>query len=238
VISYELYSQIRLLHQERGLNFAQIARELNLDEKTVAKWARAKHYIQGGGKTLRKSKLEPYKIIIQRWLERHSYTATQIFQRLRAEEGYTGGFTILKDYVRTVRRVRAPAFLTLAFSPGECAQVDWGCAGSMDVGSTRRRLSFFVMVLCYSRFCYLEFSLGEATEHFLSAHQNAFQFLGGVPLKVLIDNPSTAVLQHPSGEKPLFHPRYLDFAAHYGFEPRACNVRRPNEKALNSYCTS
>ena len=54
MISYELYSQIRLLHQERGLNFAQIARELNLDEETVAKWARAKHYIQGGGKTLRK----------------------------------------------------------------------------------------------------------------------------------------------------------------------------------------
>jgi transposase len=238
VISYELYSQIRLLHQERGLNFAQIARELNLDEETVAKWARAKNYIQGGGKRLRKSKLDPYKIIIQRWLERHSYTATQIFQRLRAEEGYTGGFTIVADYVRTVRRVRAPAFLTLAFAPGECAQVDWGCAGSMAVDSTRRRLSFFVMVLCYSRLCYLEFSLGEATEHFLSAHQNAFQFLGGVPLKVLIDNPKTAVLQHPSGEKPLFHPRYLDFAAHYGFEPRACNVRRPNEKALNSYCTS
>src|SRR5271165_3644204 len=144
----------------------------------------------------------------------------------------------VKDYVRTVRRVRAPAFLTLAFAPGECAQVDWGCAGSMAVESTRRRLSFFVMVLCYSRFCYLEFSLGEATEHFLSAHQNAFQFLGGVPLKVLIDNPKTAVLLHPSGEKPLFHPRYLDFAAHYGFEPRACNVRRPNEKELVSYCAS
>ena len=238
MISYELYSQIRLLHQERGLNFAQIARELHLDEETVAKWARAKNYTQGGGKTPHKSKLEPYKIIIQRWLERHAYTATQIFQRLRAEEGYTGGFTILADYVRTVRRVRAPAFLTLAFAPGECAQVDWGCAGSMAVGSTRRRLSFFVMVLCYSRLCYLEFSLGEATEHFLSAHQNAFQFLGGVPLKVIIDNPKTAVLLHPSGEKPLFHPRYLDFAAHYGFEPRACNVRRPNEKALNSYCTS
>ena len=143
MISYELYSQIRLLHQERGLNFAQIARELNLDEETVAKWARAKNYTKGGGKTLvRKSKLEPYKIIIQRWLERHSYTATQIFQRLRAEEGYTGGFTILTDYVRTVRRVRAPAFLTLAFAPGECAQVDWGCAGSMAVGLNQKTTLF------------------------------------------------------------------------------------------------
>src|SRR6266436_8284709 len=201
MISYELYCQIRFLHHERGLNFAQIARELNLDEETVAKWARAKNYTKGGGKTLvRKSKLEPYKIIIQRWLERHSYTATQIFQRLRAEEGYTGGFSILKDYVRTVRRVRAPAFLTLVFAPGECAQVDWGCAGSMAIGSTRRRLSFFVMVLCYSRFCYVEFTLGEATEHFLAAHQNALEFLGRVPAKFLIDNPKTAVLKHSAGE--------------------------------------
>ena len=148
MISYELYCQIQLYHKERGLSFAQIGRELNLDEETVAKWARAKNYTQRSSNTQRKSKLDPYKVIIQRWLERHSYTATQIFQRLRAEEGYTGGFTILTDYVRTVRRVRAPAFLTLAFAPGECAQVDWGCAGSMAVGSTRRRLSFFVMVLC------------------------------------------------------------------------------------------
>jgi transposase len=230
VISYELYCQIRLLHRERGLNFAQIARELHLDEETVAKWARAKSYTMVRTNTPRKSKLDPYKELIQRWLERHSYTATQIFQRLRAEEGYTGGITILTDYVRTIRRVRAPAFLTLSFAQGECAQVDWGCAGAMNVGSTRRRLSFFVMVLCYSRLIYVEFSLGEATEHFLQAHQNALEFFAGVPAKVLIDNPKTAVLKHLSGEKPLFHPRYLDFAAHYGFEPRACNVRKPNEK--------
>src|SRR5260221_6212680 len=123
----------------------------------------------------RKSKLDPYKILIQRWLERHSYTATQIFQRLRAEEGYTGGITILTDYVRTIRRVRAPAFLTLAFAPGECTQVDWGCAGSMAICLTRRRLSFFVIVLCYSRMCYVEFRLCEATGHFLQPHPNTFE---------------------------------------------------------------
>jgi len=230
VISYELYCQIRLLYRERGLSFAQIARELHLDEETIAKWARAKSYTIARTNTPRKSKLDPYRELIQRWLERHSYTATQIFQRLRAEEGYSGGITILSDYVRSIRRVRAPAFLSLSFAPGECAQVDWGCAGAMSIGSTRRRLSFFVMVLCYSRLIYVEFSLAEATEHFLQAHQNAFEFFGGVPEKVLIDNPKTAVLQHPRGEKPLFHPRYLDFAAHYGFEPRACNVRKPHEK--------
>src|SRR5271166_6468224 len=224
-----LLSNPALYYKERGLSFAQIGRELNLDEETVAKWARQKTYSQHL-RARRKSKLDPYKPIIQRWLEQHPYSAAQIFQRLRAEQAYSGGISILTDYVRRVRPVRAPAFLTLVFAPGECAQVDWGCAGSMAIGSTRRRLSFFVMVLCYSRLCYVEFSLGEATEHFLAAHQNALEFFGGVPAKILIDNPKTAVLLHPSGEKPLFHPRYLDFAAYYGFEPRACNVRRPNEK--------
>ena len=78
----------------------------------------------------------------------------------------------------------------------------------------------------------------DEAEHFLAAHQNALEFFGGVPDKILIDNPKTAVLKHPAGERALFHPRYLDFAAHYGFEPRACNVRRPNEKELISYCAS
>ena len=181
MISYELYCQIRLLYRERGLSFAQIARELHLDEETIAKWARAKSYTIARTNTPRKSKLDPYRELIQRWLERHSYTATQIFQRLRAEEGYSGGMTIVTDYVRSIRRVRAPAFLSLSFAPGECAQVDWGCAGAMSIGSTRRRLSFFVMVLCYSRLIYVEFSLAEATEHFLQAHQNASQVLWRCP---------------------------------------------------------
>jgi hypothetical protein len=72
VISYELYCQIRFLYQERGLNFAQIARELHLDEETVAKWARAKSYTIARSNMQRKSKLDPYKILIQRgpWLIR------------------------------------------------------------------------------------------------------------------------------------------------------------------------
>ncbi len=87
--------------------------------------------------------------------------ATQLFQRLCQEEAYSGGLSILKDYVRRVRPVRPPAFLTLAFAAGEAAQVDWGCAGTIALGATRRRLSFFVMVLCYSRLIYVEFTCGE-----------------------------------------------------------------------------
>src|SRR5260370_11721056 len=88
VISYELYCQIQLYYKERGLSFAQIGRELNLDEETVAQWARQKTYCQHL-RARRKSKLDPYKPIIQHWFEHHPYSSPQPFQQLRAEEAYT-----------------------------------------------------------------------------------------------------------------------------------------------------
>jgi transposase len=229
MIDYETRCRIRHMHQKEGLNFQQIALALGLDPETVSKYARAENYVARRPGRPRASKLDGFKPMIQRLLERHPYSATQILQQLRTE-GYEGGFSILKEYVRLVRPVRHRAYLTLAFEPGEAAQVDWGCAGTMTIGQTRRRLSFFVMVLCHSRMSYVEFTCGEALEHFLTCHRNAFEYFGGVPRTVLIDNLKTGVLRHPVGEKATFHPRYLDFAAHYGFEPRACNVRRANEK--------
>jgi transposase len=229
MIDYETYCRIRLFHRERGLSFNQIAAELGIRPQTVAKYANLATFPRRRG-IKRPSKLDPFKPAITRWLERHPYTATQIYQRLCADEGYTGGFSIVKAYVRAVRPVRHPAFLTLAFAPGEAAQVDWGCAGTITLGNTRRRLSFFVMVLCHSRMAYVEFTCGEAMEHFLACHRNALEFFGGTPGVILIDNLKTGVLKHPFGERAVFNPRYLDFAAHYGFEPRACNVRKANEK--------
>ena len=178
----------------------------------------------------RKSKLDPFKPTIQRWLERYPYSATQIFQRLQAEEGYEGGFSILKDYVRRVRPVRKPAFLTLAFAPGECAQVDWGCGGALQIGSTRRRLSFFVMVLCYSRMLYVEFTLGEALEHFLGCHQNALEFFGATPGAMVIDNLKLACSFTLQARRPSSIRATWSSPLTTAFEPRACNVRKANEK--------
>lgn len=228
MIDYETFCRLRQLYDEKGLKVSQIADELHLDPKTVERWIDQLTYQHRQG-TRRASKLDSFKGQISALLERHPYTAQQLLQQLR-QQGYAGGYTILKDFVRQVRPARKPAYLMLEFAPGECAQVDWGSFGSVAVGSTRRRLSFFVMVLCYSRMMYVEFTLSEGMEQFLSCHHHAFEFFAGVTAKVVIDNLKVGVLRHPSGQKALFHPRYLDLAAHYGFQPVACNVRKANEK--------
>ena len=228
MIDYERYCQIRQLHDTQRLTATQIARELHLHRATVARWLAADKYHRRKPAP-RASKLDPFKALIVRWLQTHPYTTTQVFLRLR-ESGYGGGITTVKDYVRQVRPPRTPAFLTLSFAPGECAQVDWGQFGSVPVGNTSRRLSFFVMVLCYSRLMYVQFTLLETMEHFLDAHVNAFAFFGGVPARCMVDNLKSAILRRSVGEAPVFNPRYKDLADHYGFAIAPCGVGQAHEK--------
>jgi transposase len=164
----------------------------------VARWANEKQY-QPRKSAPRKSKLDPFKNDIVRMLEKHPYTAAQIYQQI-SRDGFDGGLTIVEDYVRKVRPPKTKAYLKLVFAPGECAQVDWGSYGTVQVGSTTRRLSFFVMVLCHSRMMYVQFTVLQTMEHFLGCHQNAFQSFGAVPQKIMVDNLKSAVLKRKGYE--------------------------------------
>ena len=228
MIAYETFARIKHLHEHKGLTAAQITRELRLDDRTVRRWLAAKQYLPRKA-VIRPSKLDPFKDKIIRMIESYPYTAQQVYQRLR-EEGFPGGYTAVKKFVRKVRPKREKAFLTLAFAPGECAQVDWGSYGTVRVGETTRRLSFFVMVLCYSRQMYVEFTVSQTMEHFLTCQQNAFAAFGAVPARIMIDNLKSGVLKHAVGEAPVFNPRYLDFSRHHGFSISACGVAKGNEK--------
>jgi transposase len=228
MLDYETFCQIRDHLTRQQLSQAQTARALGLDIRTVAKWASVEQFHPRNG-VARVGKLDAFKGQIVRWLDTHPYSAQQIYQRL-CEAGYQGGRTIVKDYVHRIRPRHQEAFLKLDFAPGEAAQVDWGEYGSIGVGSTRRRLSFFLMVLCYSRRMYLEFTVSQTSEFFLSCHENAFTAFGGVPSQIMVDNLKSAVLQRLIGAAPVFNPKYLDFSRHWGFEIKPCNVRSGNEK--------
>ncbi len=228
MIDFELFARIKNYHEQKGLSASQIAEELGLDPRTVSKWLRESRFRQRAP-VLRASKLDPFKAAILRMLETHPYSAAQILQKV-SEEGFDGGYTIVKDYVRRVRPRKSPAFLKLSFAPGECAQVDWGSFGTIRVGETSRRLSFFVMVLCYSRMMYIEFTVSQTMEHWLACHHNAFDAFGSVPQKIMVDNLKSAVLKRIVGQAPVFNPKYLDFANHYGFKIIPCGKGKGNEK--------
>lgn len=231
MIDYEQFHRIKQLHEQEGLNALQISRELGLDSRTVQGWLSRERYRQRqqGGQS---SILDPYKDEIIRMLERHpSYSAVQVLQRIQ-ELSYGGGYNVVKRYVRKIRPRRTQAFLKLTFAPGECAQVDWGHHGPVAVGQTTRQLGFFVMALCFSRMLYVEFTVSQTMEHWLACHQHAFEFFGGLPARIMVDNLKSAVLRRAIGQGPVFNPRYLDFARHYGFDITACNVGKGNEKGI------
>ena len=230
MIDFETYHRIRHLIEQEHLTPEQVAAKMRLNVKTVRKWLEKPRYEPRRKAPKRASKLDPYKDLIVAWLEKHPYTGEQLFQRLRREHGYTGGRTILHNYIVKVRPVRHEAFLKLAFEPGDCLQIDWGTHGMLPVGGALRKLHYFAAVLCYSRLLYVEFFLSQSMECFLAAHRHALEFFESSPRRVMHDNMKTAVLERLPGQAPKFHPRYLDFAAHYGFKPVACNVAKGNEK--------
>ena len=231
MIDYQQYCQIKA-GQAQGLSVNQIAEEAGVHARTVKKWLKYERFEQSAGaKTPRASKLDPFKGTITRLLAAHDYTATQVHQRL-TEQGYQGGYSILKEYIRRVRpRPQSPCLL-LEFEPGECAQVDWGSWGSVRVGNTQRALSFFVMVLCHSRWLHVEFTLGQSQEWFLGCHERAFRKLGAVPRVVIVDNCKTAVLSHRRGEEVVYNAAYQDYARRRGFQIRACSPRHPQSKGM------
>jgi transposase len=228
MIRYEQFLQLRRLFDEEHCTAARVADVMDLNIKTVLKWAPRLSY-EARSKQARPSCLDPYKSEVTSMLHQHPYSAQQLLQHIR-QLGYPGGYSILKAFVREVRPKANKAYIALSFPPGDCAQIDWGYAGPFTVGSTRRRLSFLVLVLGHSRRMYVEFTLAETMEHFLAVQQNAFRFWSGAPKRLIIDNLKTAVLSHPRGQPAVYNPRYLDFTRHYGCTLQACNVRAAHEK--------
>lgn len=228
MVDYHMFCEIKRLYSEEKLNFSQIGKVLKIDEKTAARWIRRERFIKSKG-NVRGSILEEYKKQIHLLLDRHPYTAEQIFGILK-EKGYNGSYSTISHYISDVRPPAKTSYLTLNYEPGECCQVDFACCSQIQLEHTRRKIYAFIMTLCYSRMMYVEFIYRQNQEHFLQCQRNAFEYFGGVPESVMVDNCKVAVLEHSHYGDIKLNPHYIDFSRHYGFKIKACGVRRPNEK--------
>lgn len=211
----------------RGTTVSEIARLTGRDRKTVR---RVIHEGPPGPRAPRMvaSKLDPFRdYILERMLGPDKVTnAAVLFDEVRAR-GYTGGRSILWEFLRPLRPLVAEkATVRFETPPGKQGQVDWGEFKKPG----RRRVHGFVLTLGWSRASYLDFSPTQALAAFLRCHEAAFHYLGGVPEEILYDRPKTVWLRDDHHGDPVFHPGLLDFADHYGFRPRLCHARRPQTK--------
>lgn len=218
----------RLAHGENW-SVRKIARHLHVARHTITK------YLERPDATAlprrRTSKLDPYKETIQDLLRQdREASAVVIRQRLQLL-GYSGGITILKDYLQKVRpRLKPPAaYVRVEPGPGERFEVDWGHFGALDYQGDKRKLYAFTLIDGHSRRLYLEFTHSQCFETFVRCHLHAFRFMTGVARELAYDNLATAVAEH-DGPLVRFHPRFLALARDYRFYPRACTPGAPWQK--------
>lgn len=233
-ISPSLLGTMRRLRED-GLSIRAIARELHMGRRTVKNYLNPSAAPDGAKVpgTRPAGKLDGHRGWLLARLEQHpGISAHALFAQLR-ERGFEGSYSLVRSTVAQLRPRDLPAYRTLSFEPGEAAQVDWGEWGAADVPGGRRRVSFFVMVLCHSRVIYAEFVFGESMEFWLQCHRNAFRFFGGVPARIIVDNCKTAVSRPAMrGEPAEINPVYQEFADRCGFSVTACAPRHPQSKGM------
>ena len=234
MIPPDLAAEIRRLATVEGWRRGTIARHLGVHHGTVAR-ALSRAGAAEAPAALpkrRPSALDPYVPWLRGVLERYpALAASQLYEMAR-ERGYRGGPDHFRHRVAELglRPRRAPeAFFRLRTLPGEQAQVDWADFGRREVSGGHRRLFAFVMVLSFSRMLFVRFFYDARLPSFLAGHVEAFRFYDGGVRLLLYDNLKSAVLERV-GQGIRFHPRLLELADAYGYEPRPVAPRRGNEK--------
>ena len=231
----ELRNEI-VRRRQGGASMRQIARDLGLARETVQsvlrRWEadRAGSESSAAVKTRRPSRVDPFNDAIRQLLARYpDITIVRVFEELRAQ-GFTGGLTIVRERVLELRPqpLREPV-QRFETPPGAQAQMDYSTYDLDFTGEGRRRVHLFSYLLSYSRRQYLHFVESQDLPTTLREHVRAFEYLGGVAATCLYDNLKVVVLRH-GDEGPLYNPKFLAFATHYGFTPQACRVRRSQTK--------
>ena len=153
-----------------------------------------------------------------------------LLRELRSR-GYEGSYTVLSEYVRPRRRQRqTKATVRFETAPGEQAQVDWGSLAYIGADGRKHRIWVFVMVLSWSRACYVELVRRADTAAFIQCHVNAFEYLSGVPRRCLYGNAQVVTPGRDEDQRLVWNLRMLDFARRLGFEMRLCRPYRAQTK--------
>ncbi len=227
MIRKEDFMVMKALHQ-RGVYLKDIADELGVHPKTVSR-ALKRNSAPERERKKRGSQLDAHKATIDRLLGEGVWNAMVILREIQAE-GYSGGITVLRDYIRPKRALR-PSRATVRFEtePGQQMQSDWGEV-VVEIAGQPMKVCFIVNELGYSRRFHFWCTDSLDAEHTYEGIIRSFEYFGGTTEEVLVDNQKAAVLEHPANGQPYFNERFVDLGGHYGFTARACKPYRARTK--------
>ena len=227
----EIHGEILRLHAFYGSR--EIARRVGYSRKIVRRVLSEQDCLPPPERTHKASKLEPFRPTIEQKVST-GLTVTRILREI-PEQGYSGARSILAEYVRTLHaklalRPHKSVKRRFETSPGEEMQID-SSPYRLPIAGTLTTVHVLGCLLCASRKLWVHAYRNERQPTLLEALASAFEYFLGCCLRLVLDNMATAVLAHygPDG-KPIWHPRFLEFARHYGFQPFACAVRDPDRK--------
>lgn len=232
----ELYGRVRRAVQVDGMSIRNAAREFGLSRKTIRKmmeFSVPPGYIRK--QPIARPKLGPWLGVIDQILEddksqpgKQRHTAKRIWERLKAEHGFGGGYTIVKDYVRDALVRHKEVFVPLAHPPGD-AQADFGEA-SVVIGGIEQKAHFFCMHLPHSDACFVVAFPVENTESFLEGHNRAFAYFQGVPRSILYDNTGIAVAKITGDGERKPTKGFSGLQSHYLFAAKFGRPGKGNDK--------
>jgi transposase len=242
----EIVRRLQLGERDR-----RIARDLHLSRKTVGKyheWAAAQGLLAGPlpdpatlqatlaatrpavPPTRMPSSVEPFRQRIVD-LRKQGVECRAIHQILRDQSGFAGAYQSVYRFVRRLEPRTAEAVVRVETAPGDEAQVDFGYAGLMHDPrrGIRRKAWAFVMTLSFSRYSYVEFVFDQDVATWLRCHRRAFEWFGGVPRRVVVDNLKAAIVKAVLYDS-IVQRAYRECAEHYGFLISPCRPRTPEHK--------
>lgn len=232
----EVYARVRRAVQVDGKSVRQVAREFGLSRQSIRKMLA---YPMPPGyqrkKPVVRPMLGPWLGIIDQILEqdpsqpkKQRHTAKRIWERLRAEHGFRGGYTVVKDYVREARLRRKEVFVPLAHPPGG-AQADFGEA-LVVIGGVEQKAHFLCVDLPHSDDSFVMAFPVENTESFLEGHNQSFAYFGGVPRTILYDNTKIAVKEIAGDGERQPTEAFSGLQSHYLFAAKFGRPGKGNDK--------
>ena len=239
MLTVDEYGRIRRAHRD-GMSIREIARQFHHSRYKV------RGILRGGGEpqkyrrreTQSFPKLAPVLDRIREILQvdetaprKQRHTAMRLFERLRDEHEYSGGYDTVRRFVKQHREKQRETFVPLDHAHGQRMEADFGKI-YVDFPEGRKQVSVLILVWSCSNAPFAMALPTERTESILEGMKQAFEFFGGVPREVWWDNPKTVAEELLIGRDRRMNPRYAAFASHYAFEPLFCMPASGNEKPV------